>query len=187
MSLGCIICTGLSVWGWGLCYLEGGICHPSLDITVQWHEHHPHDREHGISKMGKARFWPWFTGKSLLLLFPLSSEAVSNNPGFFLEESHGKSKTLLFFFSTLVTGPTGSFNSRLRDTRVYEPQIRPRLATAVCPRFVVLLSISKCCLPHRSQTEFYNHCRAIWNTIRQTRPESCLDLFHFHFKFRMTL
>ena len=34
------------------------------------------------------------------------------------------------FFFTLVTGPIRSLNLTLRDTRVYEPQIRARLGTA---------------------------------------------------------
>jgi len=34
-----------------------------------------------------------------------------------------------FFFFTLVTGPRRSWNLKLSDTRVYEPQIRARLGT----------------------------------------------------------
>ena len=33
----------------------------------------------------------------------------------------------VFFFFTLVTGPTRSLSLKLSDTRVYEPQIRARL------------------------------------------------------------
>jgi len=36
----------------------------------------------------------------------------------------------LFFFFTLVTGPTRSLSLKLSDARVYEPQIRARLGTA---------------------------------------------------------
>ena len=35
----------------------------------------------------------------------------------------------VFFFFTLVTGPTRSLSLKLSDTRVYEPQIRARLGT----------------------------------------------------------
>jgi len=43
----------------------------------------------------------------------------------------------LFFFFTLVTGPRRSLSLKLRDTRVYEPQIRARLGTTAHFREVV--------------------------------------------------
>ena len=39
----------------------------------------------------------------------------------------------LFFFFTLVTGPTRSLSLKLSDARVYEPQIRARLGTTCVP------------------------------------------------------
>jgi len=38
-------------------------------------------------------------------------------------------RLILYFFFTLVTGPRRSLSLELRDTRVYEPQIRARLGT----------------------------------------------------------
>ena len=38
-------------------------------------------------------------------------------------------RDLLFFFSTLVTGPKRSLRLKLSDTRVYEPEVRARLGT----------------------------------------------------------
>ena len=43
------------------------------------------------------------------------------------QEKEDKKKVQAFFFFTLVTGPRRSVSLKLRDTRVYEPQIRARL------------------------------------------------------------
>jgi len=51
---------------------------------------------------------------------------------------HGSA--LLFFF-TLVTGPGGSLSLKLRDTRVYEPQIRAPLGTTAHLCEVVVLKL----------------------------------------------
>jgi len=42
---------------------------------------------------------------------------------------HNLSLYFFFFFFTLVTGPRRSVSLKLRDTRVYAPQIRARLGT----------------------------------------------------------
>ena len=40
----------------------------------------------------------------------------------------------IFFFFTLFTGPRRSLSLKLRDTRVYEPQMRARLGTTAHPK-----------------------------------------------------
>ena len=45
------------------------------------------------------------------------------------EVQHTARRPAVFFFFTLVTGPTRSLSLKLSDTRVYEPQIRARLGT----------------------------------------------------------